>query len=206
VALAALGIVACGGPRGVRDVNGDGRVVVACLGDSNTERHWPTPNSRKWCELAAAGAPDWTFGNYAVGGTTVTPPIDEHGWVGPQLDAALAENAPDAVVLAFGTNDVRFGRATAEVVDAYRAAIRRVEAARALAFVALAPPMFAPEPDHGAALAELNAALRAAFPAPRLIDFDAGMSRDDFEPDGIHPTPAAQQKRAAAALRVLRGG
>jgi lysophospholipase L1-like esterase len=206
VVLAAVGLLGCGGPKGVRDVNGDGRVVVACLGDSNTERHWPTPNSRKWCELAAAEVTDWTFGNYAVGGTTVTPPSDEHGWVGPQLDAALAEGAPDAVVLAFGTNDVRFGRSTAEVVDAYRAAVRRVEAARALAFVALAPPIFPPEPDHTAALAELNDALRAAFPAPRLVDFDGGMTRDDFESDGIHPTPAAQHKRAAAALRALRGG
>jgi lysophospholipase L1-like esterase len=186
----------------VRDVNGDGRVVIACLGDSNTEWRWPPPYTPKWCEMAAETMPGWTFVNHAVGGATVTKPRDDHSFADRQLDQALAD-APDAVVLAFGTNDVRTGRSTPEVVAAYRAAVARVTAQGALVFVALAPPLFPPEPERADALTALNAALRAEF-ADRLIDFASGMGRDDFEPDGIHPNAAGQHKRAAAALRVLR--
>jgi lysophospholipase L1-like esterase len=205
MALVTVAAIACTAKHGVRDMNGDGRIVVACLGDSNTETHWPTPNTPKWCEFAAEIA-GWTFTNHAVGGSTVTPPATPRSWVEPQLADALAKDAPDAVILAFGTNDVRAGRSAAETVDAYRAAAARAEAAGALAFVALAPPTYAPEPDHADALAALNAALRGAFPAGRIVDFTTGMTREDFEADGLHPNAAGQHKRAAAALRVLRQG
>jgi lysophospholipase L1-like esterase len=206
VAALAVAIVACRTTRGVRDMNGDGRIVVACLGDSNTETHWPTPNSPKWCEFAAAQITGWTFTNHAVGGSTVTRPATPRSWAEPQLEAALAADAPDAVVLAFGTNDVRAGRSTAEIIDAYRAAVGRVESSGILAFVALAPPSFPPEPDHADTLAALNAALRGTFPASQIIDFHAGMTGNDFGPDGLHPNDAGQHKRAAAAMRVLRPG
>jgi lysophospholipase L1-like esterase len=194
--------IACSRPAVVRDVNGDGRVVIACLGDSNTESRWPPPYTPKWCEIAAETMPDWTFVNHAVGGATVTQRPDDHSFADRQLDGALAD-APDAVVLAFGTNDVRAGRSTPEIVAAYRAAVARVTARGALAFVAGAPPLFPPEPEHAEALAALNAALRAEF-ADRLIDFASDMGRDDFEPDGVHPNAAGQRKRATAALHVLR--
>lgn len=202
LALASVAI-ACTPASGIRDVNGDGRIVVACLGDSNTDRRWPPPDTPKWCEFLAADVAGWTLVNRAVSGSTVTR-SPARSWVEPQLDEALATDAPDVVVLAFGTNDVRAGRSTEDIVAAYRAAVRRVEATGGLAFVALAPPILPPESDHADALAALNAALRRAFPAPRLIDFHAGMTRDDFEADGIHPNAAGQHKRSAAALRALR--
>src|SRR5688500_16183557 len=98
---------ACGSATGTQDANGDGTVVVACLGDSNTDRRWPPPGTPKWCELAAERVPAWRFVNHAVSATTVTRNDEPPGWSGPQLDAALASDVPDAVVLAFGTNDVR---------------------------------------------------------------------------------------------------
>jgi lysophospholipase L1-like esterase len=194
---------ACADAPAVRDRNGDGRVVVACLGDSNTETQWPAPHTPKWCEFAAAERPRWTFTNHAVGGSTVTRPATARPWADTQLAETLAKDAPDVVILAFGTNDVRAGRPTADVVAAYRAAVARIEAAGAVAFVALAPPIHPPEPDRTAALAALNAALREAFPAARLVGFEAGMARGDFEADGLHPNAAGQRKRAAAALRAL---
>jgi lysophospholipase L1-like esterase len=200
----AVAAVACASSSGVHDVNGDGRVIVACLGDSNTDARWPPPHTPKWCEFAAE-ATGWTFANHAVSGTTVTMPAAPARWAGPQLDEALAD-APDAVVLAFGTNDVRTGRSTAEIVAAYRDAVRRVDATGAMAFVALSPPLFPPEPQHAEQLAALNAALRGAFARDLLIDFASGMTRADYEPDGIHPNADGQHKRAAAALRVLRPG
>ncbi|HEV7734858.1 MAG TPA: SGNH/GDSL hydrolase family protein [Candidatus Binatia bacterium] len=200
----ALAVTACGPPAGVRDVDGDGRIVVACLGDSNTETRWPPPHTPKWCEFAAERVPAWTFTNHAVGGATVTRPNDQRSFADAQLDAAGAAAPADAVVLAFGTNDVRSGRSTADIVAAYRAVVARVEATGAIAFVALAPPSYPPEPDHAAALAALNAALRGAFPPDRLVDFDGGMTRLDFEADGLHPNAAGQHERAVAALRALR--
>jgi lysophospholipase L1-like esterase len=195
---------ACGSPPAVPDLNGDGKIVVACLGDSNTDRRWPPPDTHKWCELAADRVPGWTFVNRAVSGSTVSERPGPEGWSGTQLDTTLPHDAPDAVVLAFGTNDVRFGRATADVVAAYRAAVARVEATRARAFVALTPPIYPPEPEHAAALDALNAALRAGFPADRLVDFASGMTRADFGADGLHPNDDGQRKRADAALRTLR--
>src|SRR5437867_3408282 len=153
--VAALAVLGCGPRGGVRDVNGDGRVVISCLGDSNTETQWPQPGTRRWCEFAAEDAPGWVFRNHAVGGTTVTEPGRPAIWAMLQLDAALAEDRPDAVVFAFGTNDVRAGRPTGEIVAAYRTAVERAERAGPLPFVALAPPIYSPEPDHRAALEAL---------------------------------------------------
>ena len=94
--LAVLTAVACGDRRGVRDVNGDRHIVVSCLGDSNTETHWPRPGTRRWCELASERAPEWVFTNHAVGGTTMTQPATPSSWAMPQLERALAEDQPDA--------------------------------------------------------------------------------------------------------------
>ena len=203
--LAVLTAVACGDRRGVRDVNGDGRIVVSCLGDSNTETHWPRPGTRRWCELASERAPEWVFTNHAVGGTTMTQPATPSSWAMPQLERALAEDQPDAVVFAFGTNDVRAGRSTEDIVAAYRAAVERTNRARVLAFVALAPPIYSPQPDHRAAIEGLNAALRHAFPPVPIVDFWTGMTPADYDPDGLHLNDAGQRKRAEAALRALRG-
>ena len=204
VLIAAL--VAGGCSSGVHDLDGDGRVVIACLGDSNTETRWPPPQTPKWCEFAAAERPEWTFTNHAVGGATVTRPPDERSWSGPQLDAALAASRLDAVVLAFGTNDVRADRSTAEIVAAYRAAAARASAGGTRVFVALTPSIYPPEPEHTDAIAALNRTLRQAFPADSIIDFATGMAREDFEADGLHPNASGQHKRAQAALRTLAHG
>jgi lysophospholipase L1-like esterase len=199
----AATLVACGQSSVVRDTNADGRIVVACLGDSNTDSRWPPPQTRKWCELAAAETPGWIFRNHAVSGATVTHWPAAPSWVGPQLDEALAADAPDAVVLAFGTNDVRAGQPTDRIVAAYRDAATAVMKTGALVFVALTPPIHPPEPEHAEAIAALNTALRAAFPATRLVDFAADMRDTDYEADGLHPNSGGQRKRAAAALRAL---
>ena len=204
--LLATALVTGACSPGVHDVDGDGRIVIACLGDSNTETRWPPPHTPKWCEFAAAERPGWTFTNYAVGGATVTRPTDERSWIDPQLDAARGTDPLDAVVLAFGTNDVRTGRSTTDIVAAYRAAAARASATGARVFVALTPPIYPPEPEHADAIAALNATLRRAFPADQIIDFATGMGAGDFEPDGLHPNRTGQFKRAQAALRTLTPG
>ena len=48
----------------------------------------------------------------------------------------------------------------------------------------------------------VNAAIRAQFPASRIVDFATGMQNEDFV-DGLHLGPSGQQKRAIAAWRAL---
>ena len=60
------------------DRNGDGRITVACIEDSNTMARWPvaTDPTTRWCERLAAQYPGWVFRNYAmIGASTydVTP-------------------------------------------------------------------------------------------------------------------------------------
>lgn len=200
----ALLAVTLGGP--VRDLNGDGRVTIACLGDSNTAQLIGVPRIG-WCERLAAGrGRSWRVVNRAMGVTTITdvacrilPALR----CGPeQVTETLDEDAPDAAILAFGTNDVAFGSSVEEIVAAYRAQRRRLEAAGVQAYVALAPAHHA-DPAVTDGLRRLDRALRRTFPPRRLIDFAARLTEADFDPDAIHLNDRGQAKRARRARRAL---
>ena len=75
----------------------------------------------------------------------------------------------------------------------------------ALAFVARLPPILYGDGEARADVASLNAALDAAFPAERLLDFSA-VAREELL-DGVHLGEAAQARLAeitATAIRRLR--
>jgi lysophospholipase L1-like esterase len=192
----------------VGDVDGDGTITVACVGDSNT-LFWSEP---RWCELLAERVPrlrtglfrklPTKFRNFAWGGMTVCPhPRDDSPWGMRQLEAARAAHA-DVVIAAFGTNDVRaLHRSAEEIVDCYR---RLVDAAAPVpVVVALTPPTQPPEPDANPAIDEVNQRLRAAFPAGRLLDFHDGFGPELFDADGIHLNAGGQARRAALAAAWL---
>lgn len=198
----------------LRDVNRDGRVLIACLGDSNTQAGWPDAESVRWCELAAARLPDVValrgpfplrepvqFLNLGLGGGAVTD-AEAVPWAAPsQLRAALAAGA-DVVIAAFGTNDVRRRLESVEkIVSGYRTLCANAAPARCL--VALTPPVFPPHEDRNPAIATLNAALRGAFPPSQVIDFWTGFERGDFSPDGLHLSHQGQEKRASRAVDAL---
>ncbi len=177
------------------DVDGDGLYRLACLGDSNTAPFWP---ARKWCEQLSGLLLDRHFAtlNLAVPGATVTS--TPAAGAGAQLDAALASGV-DAVVAAFGTNDVFWGRRPTEIRDAYLALAARAAAAGLAFYVATTPPIVGGCP----ACAETNELLRAAFPG-RVLDFDTGFTARHFVRDGYHVNQDGQDLRALRAAELLR--
>jgi lysophospholipase L1-like esterase len=193
----------------VSDLNHDGEVRIACLGDSNTQLlHVPA----KWCELVQDAVREraWKTFNYGFTGTTITrtgrtlpdgTPLYASMWIA----RARTEVAPDVAVLAYLTNDVLIGVAPGIAVDAleYEYDLLRHHGLRVL--VALCPPFFPKEADHSAAVAEINRRIVEAFPAVDVIDFHDGMVAADYGPDGIHIKGSGQEKRAAAALAALVG-
>jgi lysophospholipase L1-like esterase len=193
------------------DVNEDGRIVVACLGDSNT-----APFVGFWCESVAAEHPDITFVNYAVPGARA---IGGENDGRAQLARAVAGEkgpAPDFVVLAFLTNDIGgVGAISAEeAVGRVEALVDEAGALGIPAFVATVPPRFlsrpegsgtcAPNPGATPIIEAANVLLRERISPDWLIDFDSGFTcPEDYHLDGVHISVAGQEKRAARAAEIL---
>ena len=193
----------------VADLNHDGEVRIACLGDSNTAL---VHSSYKWCELVqdAVRPRGWKTYNYGFTGTTITrtgrtmpdgTPIYASKWVA----RARTEVAPDVAVLAYLTNDVLIGVAPVIAVAALESEYDLLRHAGVRVLVALCPPFFPKEPDHSAEVAEINRRIVEAFPRADVVDFHDGMVAADYAPDGIHIKASGQEKRAAAALARLVG-
>lgn len=199
------------------DVNGDGLVTTACLGDENTQQ--AASPLRSWCEAVddLVTRPSWRTRNRAAPLATVyaggTPAPQPDGPT--QLATALTLDAPDAAVLAFGTYDIALmmdaGRASGPppleaIVSAYQSMMTSAAASKVTTFVALTPPRGSAAPSQtNEFVARLNNRLRHEFPAERLIDFFAPMDpAQDFLPlDPLHMNQSGQSKRAAAARHEL---
>jgi lysophospholipase L1-like esterase len=195
------------GSRLVADVNHDGEVRIACLGDSNTALVFAP---RKWCEMLqdGVGARGWKTFNYGCSGATITDtgritPDGAPLYGAPWVARARAEVAPDVVILAYLTNDVLLGIPPRKAVAELERQYDELRAAGLRVLVALCPPFFPREPDHGAAVAEVNRRVRDRFPDEDVIDFFAPMLAADYADDGIHIKDAGQEKRAATALARL---
>ena len=208
------------------DADGDGVVRIACLGDSNTQSGWPDASYTRWCERAAPletqnGAPPQvplrpvTWTNYGIGGADV---CDHSGvawaWGPYQLQEALADHA-DVVVAAFGTNV--YGLSVDDEVACYLA-LQNAMPANTAFYVALTPPAYVPDGQGGyvedPGASALNTALRAAFPANRLVDFYTAMPQSLYTgdpalmpfntPNLIHLDNDGQQLRAQRAVAVVQ--
>jgi alpha-tubulin suppressor-like RCC1 family protein len=186
----------------IRDRDGDGRLTVACLGDSNTQRTSALP--RTWCEALRDHLPAarWRTVNRGEGGATAV----EFGSLvlaGEHLDYALENDAVDAVILAYGTNDLlRAGAAPKDVGEAYARLRARARAAGVDVFAALVPPVRPLIPDINPQILELNELLAELFPAERIVDFWSDMTPEDYA-DGLHLDASGQAKRARAAADAL---
>jgi lysophospholipase L1-like esterase len=185
------------------DANGDGVYRLACLGDSNT---FVAPGSSvpKWCELLAGmiDAEAFEVVNLAQPGATVCPNLVFASDAAQQLDEALA-HAPDAVVLAFGTNDRFQNRPTDVVLAAYLAQAEAAEAAGLAVYVATTPPLGG---CTGAACPRIywaNILLALTFPEA-IVDFFGGFASQHFAPhDQIHLNADGQRLRAERALAAI---
>lgn len=186
----------------IRDHDGDGRIAIVCVGDSNTYRDEGAPAT--WCDRLPEllGPEHWSSTGRGMPGATATPgltPIDAM----QQLAYALENDAPDVVILAFGTNDVARGVEADAVVAAYEGLARRVHSRGALAFVALTPPTKPVSHERNDRIRALNAKLREAFGDERVIDFHGALGPDDLA-DKAHLNAAGHAKAARAAAEALR--
>ena len=198
-----------GSPLGVDELDGDGTVRIACLGDSNTAARWGRTRNR-WCELAARKSAAWSrrcgwpplaFKNFAAGGATVISPDVSVPWAAVQGDAARVWHA-DLVVAAFGTNDLHVLHAEpSAIVLAYSDLVHRLSPIPVL--VALAPPSRDPSGALLSSVGALNAALRIAFAADWLVDFQGNMDETLFQ-DAVHLNTRGQRLRALRVLARLR--
>lgn len=218
--LLGVGLLLCAGLYGcpVSDLDGDGVKRVVCLGDSNTDASWQTtwypatPWSGGWCEkLPVLLGPGWQVINRGLAGSGATDlgrnpqGVSLYGKVA--LDAALATDHPDAVVLAWGTNDIGHNVPTDTIVAALEDEAADANGQHVLAYFATVPPLYPPYlfgvyTDHTADIAALNSALVARH-SGMVIDFAANMPIADYYPDGAHLEDAGEATRAAVAYAVL---
>ncbi len=180
----------------IPDTDGDGVRRLACLGDSNTFALMDK-NPGSWCDALqktvwneAASIVDWGY----IGATVAPAPT---GTAFTQLARAVEEGA-DLMIAVFGTNDVVLFTPD-EIVDA----IKALDAAAASAHVPLlvaTPTSRYDVPGAADALAQTSTLLRAAFPADRILDFNAVVGPSDFQPDQLHMLPSG----VAATARLVR--
>jgi alpha-tubulin suppressor-like RCC1 family protein/lysophospholipase L1-like esterase len=183
------------------DRDGNGSITIACLGDSNT--HSDGIAVRGWCERLGDLVPGehWRVVNRSEGGATAVEFASlvlavEH------LEYALENDSVDAVVFAYGTNDLAMAKAKPlEIANAYSRLRQRARIAGVDVFVALTPPIQTPG-GINLAVDEINRLLRSRFPADRVIDFWSGILPEDFA-DSVHLTDSGQEKRARAAWETL---
>lgn len=203
VAVASLvpALVACERGSRVTDRNGDGVVRIVCMGDSNTEGAL-VPERRSWCERLAARHPGWEVQNGGVRYAQATGSGFISGWA--LLGMTLGSN-PDAVLISLGTNDLaNLGRTPEETVDALVALRDQAVAANVDVFIGTIPPVFRAPGDGAAARIEAaNAILARRLPADILMDFHAGLERQDLDVGGLHLGPSGHEKYAIAAERCL---
>jgi lysophospholipase L1-like esterase len=184
----------------VYDLDDDETKTVVCIGDSNTFM----PDN--WCAQLGAELPrPWRFVAQGIMGSRAW------GWFHrPFMDEMIPPLHPDAVVVALGTNDVCREETPDEIAGylfgiALRAAHYCGRRGCPQVFIATVPPLYRLPPgvDCSATIEATNVAIRAGWPPFWTIDFDSGMTPDDYWEDGTHLNTAGQTKRAAAAREVL---
>ncbi len=182
----------------LRDVDGDGRLSVACLGDSNTETAEKRPTS--WCELLRARLPaeGWRVVNRGMGGATAT------GSAAQQLAYALDHDSPDVVIASFGTNDLLARVPPQRVLEAFER-LRLTALADGVAFFAALLPRARGEHRINADVERANALLRERFAASRVVDFASAPQAGDYA-DAVHMSAAGQRRRAERARAALLEG
>lgn len=187
-------------PVGFADLDGDGVYRLGCVGDSNTTVS-SSPSLRRWCEIIrdALSDPDFAVINVAVNGATVNPNLFYPSDATSQMSAVLPQ-APDVLVLAFGTNDFFQGRTPQEIVDGYLLQEAAADAAGLPFYVATTPPIM--QCLNCGPIEVGNDMLRATF-AGRVIEFHTGFGVEQMAPDRFHVNAVGQQLRAERALEVL---
>jgi hypothetical protein len=158
---------------------------------------------------------NWRLINRAAPYAWVFPTDHPNAW--SQLGLALAEDRPDAVVFAFGSNDVALAIANHQQLGLpvdetfagqYTDELHKLRGHAAvhdvLSFIALTPPL---TPEAGAEslklVYELNHRVRNEFDPGIVIEFFSTIVVPDDFIDVVHLGPTGMTKRAQEAYRKL---
>lgn len=183
------------------DNDGDGVFRLGCLGDSNTFGYRGLP--RSWCVKLRDTIDDPFFEVVLIAapGATANPQtiFDQRLDAAHHLESAIAYGV-DAVLLAYGTNDLQQGYTPDEIALAYQEHRAVAEAAGVDFYVASTPGRL-PDPGADSMVVAVNQILAATFPE-RLVDFFSGFGPELYR-DRLHFTERGQALRAERAYEVL---
>lgn len=189
---------------GFPDANGDGVWRLACLGDSNTEP-FPPFRPRKWCEYLEEVPDDALFQtiNISHGGATANPQTRDPTWEDAFLHTAMATQAgADAIISAYGTNDLLQGYSPTEYVEAHRMHEATAAAGGIPTYFAATVPIIGTNPAQTWPR-QVNDLLRIEF-AGRTAEFFEGFQFDEHHLDGLHLNDAGQRLRADRAWEAVK--
>jgi lysophospholipase L1-like esterase len=187
-----------------RDVNGDGKAVCTCIGDSNTEKNFR--GVADWCSrFASLIGGNRIVVNRAVGGTTAVV-IRGTKHAGEQLKEAIQIDRADLVIVASATNDLRWGYNPSQIMSAYQTLRDTAQRAGVQLYVATTPRIYEDPSNRSinVMVDYLNGKVRSSF-SGRVLDFAlvAGFP-GDYQADGIHLNTKGQTRRAAVAWMNLK--
>lgn len=186
---------------GFPDANGDGVWRVACLGDSNTATFQLAP--RKWCEYLQDLADDALFEtvNISHRGATVNPQTNNPTWEDAFLHTAVATQAAvDAIVSAYGTNDLLQSYSPTDFVEAHRQHAATAASGGIPVYYAATAPIIGASSQSWSR--EANDLLRLEFPE-RSPEFFEGFVFEEHHSDGLHLNDAGQHLRAERAWEAV---
>lgn len=184
-------------PATLVDTNDNGVREWMFIGDSNT-KFLPCT----YVSQLTLRHPDVTAVNEAVFGSAA------FGWVGEALLPALLDrHAPDAVLIALGTNDLAT-RSAQQILGDLRTLHDQVveqslpNGASPLAYVATVSPVYLAEGAFDAKIEAVNAGIRSWLPAGAIADFDTWMPEEWdasvmwWPGDGLHVGCGGHARRA----------
>lgn len=228
-ALAPVGVARAAAPA-----TDDTPYTVICNGDSNTQAQAFVSTAENWCTLVG-DHPGLITINRGVGASgivnnglrTYGAPLwasfyTDHELTGVDPFFVLSRGAAfwssrptfdplpsyDAVILAYGTNDLTaYGFPVRSVFKAIKRIRRQFRRRGVDVFVATVPPIFARDGTPSSAdtvIRELNDRIRLAFPGS-YVEFYDGMTYPDDYSDTMHMNASGHARRAAAALQRILG-
>ncbi len=197
----------------LQDINGDGKIVIGILGDSNsgvnpygtsteTGVGWPIALE------TLIGRQDVHVVSRAIGLATA---VDYDKWFDAydEIGSLMERNdRPDSVVLAFGTVDVIHAYPAETIISALAELKANLERQGILVYIALTPPRIIPlgtTDTLNPLIGSLDYLELYYFPTNFDIDFYTIMKPEDYLSDGLHINAAGQQKRAQAAYNKMVG-
>ena len=194
------------------------RVIVVAIGDSTTAG---TPLFKSPVEAPPSGEgdersqfaywlmqarPEWDVRNRGVNG-------ERSDQIRARWERDVIADAPAAVIIIAGVNDVYQGRPVAHVTGELRAIYDLAAAAQIPVVAGSIVPYNTATPSQNAAMQAINAWIRAEAERDANITFAdtrAAAARDDNpdmlrgSPDGLHPDIDGYRRMAAVIETVLR--